>query len=298
MLSRLCTGPRALYSAIDPRKSSAPPVDRAASLDFVSRAIIAIASLFGLGSKAEDLIFACKSFTGDQDFSQRYSLFWAVPSEIAKMSGACLLLIVTPQQCGDDGAVCTTQQNWHRVLDLANADNLYRLAVISNASALAILFILYIVEIWRENILIEFLEVNKALPADDDSVTKRLKKLNPANREQVLGADSLYKTCSIYAYYVYLFNAILSSLALFESSLGSQTWSSFLALVYLQKGRLEKCYNIAHSKAFFSAYLSDKVCFNDVDHDHDVTIVGHDTDVGDIGMVKKAKEVLTAITDA
>ena len=295
MFSRLCTGPRAIYSAIDPRIPSAP-VDRTANLDYVSKAIIAIASLFGLGSKAEDLVLACTSFTGDQDFSQRYSLFWAVPSEVAKMSGACLLLIVTPQQC-EDGTVCTTQQNWHRALDLATADDVYRIAVVSNAGALAILFILYVVEIWRENILIEFLEVNKDLPSDDESVTKRLKRLNSINRERVLGADSLYKTWSIWAYYFYLFNALLSAVALLESSLGSQTWSSFLALVYLQKGRLEKCYSISHSKAFFSAYLSSKVCFNDVDADHDVTVVGHNTNVGDIGMVKKAKEVLTAITE-
>jgi hypothetical protein len=97
----------------------------------------------------------------------------------------------------------------------------------------------------------------------------------------------------VVAYLAYVCNVAFSALALYDHSLGSQTWSSFLALVWLQKARLDKCYSIAHSKSYYSAYLSDKTCFNEVDADHDVTIVGHHGDDA-IGIVKKGEAVIFA----
>jgi len=165
---------------------------------------------------------------------------------------------------------------------------------------------LYFVELWREHVAIEFLDVNPKRPSDLSSVQLALYgHLSKRNQEKVFRADGAYKTLSICCYWFYLANVVVSAIGvnhyvLGDNLLSSPTLSSFLALAYLMKGRLEFAFTIAHQpkEVIYSAYLKEKVMFNDVDPDHNVELVGEDTGDGiaGIAMVGNLSRVVTSVS--
>lgn len=231
----------------------------------------------------------------DQDFKQRFSLTFSAPGEFIKMIACSMLLITIPQQCGD-GKICTTKESFFRALDFDDEGNVafFQIVLVFNVLTLVCLLALYFTELWRENVCIEFLEVNPNNPSDAASVGKALLLLSPRNRERLFTIDGRYKTLCFWSFWVYLTNVVLSGIAVQRFYIGDQTFTSWWAFSMLMKGRLDFAYSIASQpkEIFYSAYLKEKVQFNDCDNDHNTTIVGHESE---IGILKNARKVAAAL---
>ena len=100
-----------------------------------------------------------------QDFKQRINLIFNVLIELYRILSCSLLILFIPQKC--DQTLCSIYENLHR-----NGDIFYNVALTINFITLISFFILYGLEIIRENIFIKYLDVNTMLPFDNLSVKK------------------------------------------------------------------------------------------------------------------------------
>lgn len=116
-----------------------------------------------------------------------------------KVLMASMLTIFVHQSCGDEEPIC---DRWHIF------DNGHLFSVVINFISLLNFIVLYISETYRQNFLIEYLDVDKSVPDDnlknalhiDPSLRKNLNKLN--NRHVII------VICNVI---VYIINVCVSS---------------------------------------------------------------------------------------
>ena len=122
----------------------------------------------------------------------------------------------------------------------------------------------------REFKLISYLEVNGNLPRDNDNVGKRLELLSVPRRKMLWKWDKIYQKLFDGVLVVFIFNTIISGkLILLDYGKTSKTYSVFLTNVMFLSSKLFSMYYVKKSKTnvFYSAYLTKKVQYNDVDPD-------------------------------
>jgi hypothetical protein len=129
--------------------------------------------------------------------------------------------------------------------------------------------LLYLVEIKRENRLITYLDVNNSKPTDAVSVSIHLRALPDIKRENILYIDKIYQQIGCCAIAVYVFNTVLSAVVIYANYLDNKTITAFLTNVLFMGCKVSEVYSIANTEnnIFFSAYLKNKVQYNDVDND-------------------------------
>ena len=138
-----------------------------------------------------------------------------------------------------------------------------------NSITLFIFFILYYVEVKRENKLITYLEVNKFEPLDNESVGNALKKISPKKKRTIWNYDRYYKNAGYFSSIAFILNAIISSIVVYGHYLDSKTVTVYLTNFLFMGTKVYDVYNTVNTKRniFYSAYLKNKVQFNDVDPD-------------------------------
>ena len=98
----------------------------------------------------------------DQDFQQKMGVASTLLLEIYRVLMGAFLVVFIPQACGEE--VCTMSQNINR------DDALSRTAIVCNVATMLSFLFLYFIEVKRENKLINYLEVNRFTPVDNNSV--------------------------------------------------------------------------------------------------------------------------------
>lgn len=197
----------------------------------------------------------------DQDFQQKKNVAITVMFEFYRVLVSSLLILFVPQKCGD--AVCSYSEN------MIPTSNKYYAGLTLNFVTMCWLVLLYGVEIKRENRLITYLEVNKLLPTDNESVGKAMEHLNVTRRNQILGIDWYYQKMGMIAMMLFLANTTLSGLVIYDYYLDNQTTTTFVTNVLFMLTKILEIYGTIQTEknVFYSAYMVQRVQFNDVDPD-------------------------------
>ena len=202
-----------------------------------------------------------KETVSGQDFQQKTSSYITFILEMYRVLMGTLLLLFVPQKCGDD--LCSMSQMFEK------NDAKYIGNISVNIMTFLAFFLMYIVELRRENKMISYLEVNKEFPCDNDAVGEALLLLPEDKRKVVLNLDGSYqKTCYIAALF-YIGNSVYSGLTIYENFYDSKTTTVFITNLLFLLGKLIDVYGLANTETniFYSAYLKDKVQYNYADPD-------------------------------
>lgn len=197
----------------------------------------------------------------DQDFQQKTSVYMSFIFELYRVLMGSMLIMFVPQKCGDH--ICDMFENTTVIPEV------YNTAIAMNAYSLLCFFIMYMVEIKRENKLITYLEVDKTLPFDNESVGEALVKLPQEKKEAILAFDKYYLHSGYLALSAFVMNAGISGYVVFLNYLDDKTFTVYLTNILFMALKVKETYDIVNTKKniFYSAYLTDRIQFNAVDKD-------------------------------
>lgn len=201
-----------------------------------------------------------------QDFKQKKGMYIAFLLEFYRVLMGSFLLIVVPQNCGGD--ICSFN-------DIIFTIDPYRNTVLYFNALTSLLFVyMYYVELKRENALIDYLEVNPALPRDNSSVGDALIKLSQEHKNEILNLDKMYKHSGLIAISGFSINTILSAITILTHILDNTTITVLVTNILFMSSKLSDIYTITNTKEniFLSAYLIRKIQYNDVDPDYIITV--------------------------
>jgi hypothetical protein len=211
--------------------------------------------------KRPSIIDQIKEKTKDQDFQQRMNVASTLLLEIYRVLMGAFLVIFVPQKCGDN--ICSLSENINR------EDGLAKTAIGFNAITMFTFLMLYFVEVKRENKLINYLEVNRFTPVDNDSVGEALQKLATEKKQSIWNYDQYYQTVGYISTGSFILNAIFSTIVIMSHYFDSKTITVLLTNLLFMGLKVSDVYSTVNTKknVFYSAYLKNKVQFNDVDPD-------------------------------
>ncbi len=204
-----------------------------------------------------------KNKLNNQDFIQKSTSISLFTLELYRVLVSTLLILFVPQKCGNESEthVCSYEEN------MDPTSNLYTASLIINFITMASFVFTYMIELKRENQLINYLEVNISKPSDNDSVGKALETLPKHRKENILDLDKYYYRASILCMILFMVNTILSGFVIYDFYLDNQTTTTFVTNILFMITKLGDIYSTINTdkNVFYSAYLKTKVQYNDVD---------------------------------
>jgi hypothetical protein len=205
-----------------------------------------------------------QSKLNDQDFMQKGSGLVVFLLELYRVIISSFLILFVPQQCDDH--VCSYSEN------MTWGNQLYSAGLFFNFITMLSFLIMYFFEIKRENRLITYLEVNKNVPSDNDSVQKLLESLPEAKRNNIWTLDLCYQRSGYISIGCFVANSVLSGVVIYQYYLDNQTTTTFVTNIIVMISKLGDVYTTVNTEKniFYSAYLKGKVQFNDVDPDKNI----------------------------
>lgn len=197
----------------------------------------------------------------DQDFMQKFNVSISFILELYRVLMGTMLVMFVPQKCGED--MCGATDNMFKSTPIYSAN-----AGVNIATLIAFVY-LYVVEVRRENMLINYLDINKEFASDNDAVGEALLLLPDKKRHLVLNLDHRYQLASYIALFFFLANTIFSGYSVYRNYLDSKTTSVFITNVLFLAGKLIETNTLANTEEniFYSAYLKDRIQYNYVDPD-------------------------------
>ena len=197
----------------------------------------------------------------DQDFTQKMSVYISFIFELYRVVMGSFLILFVPQKCGEDS--CTIFEPVNAGVRLNDA------AFGVNILTFCLFLGMYYAEIKRETQMITYLHVNTEEPCDNDAVGEALCKLPEEKKLSILRWDKLYLRSGQFALVGFIANAVLSSIAIYENFLDGKTTSSLITNILFMLLKIHETQSITNTdqNIFYSAYLNERVQFNDVDPD-------------------------------
>jgi hypothetical protein len=207
------------------------------------------------------MISQIREVLNNQDNMQKINVVLVLLIEIYRVLMGALLVSFVPQNC--DGHICSPTEN------LYNGNDLYIAGFVINFFTLLSFLTLYGIETKRENRLIAYLDVNPHKPNDSDSVREALMALPESKRENILYLDKIYQKGGYFVTGVFVLNTVFSGIVVFDNYLDSKTVTAYLTNVLFMASKVYNVYSIANTEenVFYSAYLSNKLQYNEVDPD-------------------------------
>tara|TARA_Y100000816_G_scaffold287400_1_gene270061 strand:+ start:1935 stop:2765 length:831 start_codon:yes stop_codon:yes gene_type:complete len=197
------------------------------------------------------------------DASQKFDIAVGFLFEFYRSLMACFLIAFVPQQCGDD--VCGVFENMYN-----GKGGLYDAATSINIITFLLFMTLYKIEIEREHRMIDYLEINRELPKDNESVGEALLKLSDDKEHELHILDHRYKLAGYSSFVFFLINIGVSMGPIVEHRINSKTFTVLLTNLLFVASKIYEIYTIVNTKEniFLSAYLTERQQFNDVDPDY------------------------------
>lgn len=197
----------------------------------------------------------------DQDFTQKMNVYISFIFELYRVVMGSFLILFVPQKCGEDS--CTIFQPVNAGVRLNDA------AFGVNILTFCLFLGMYYAEIKRETQMITYLHVNTEEPCDNDAVGEALCKLPEEKKLSILRWDKLYLRSGQFALVGFIANAVLSSIAIYDNFLDGKTTSSLITNILFMLLKIHETQSITNTdqNIFYSAYLNERVQFNDVDPD-------------------------------
>jgi len=197
-----------------------------------------------------------------QDTSQKLGVATIVAVEIYRALVASFLILFVPQDCG--GHVCSFSENAE-----TGSDPLYNAGFVFNCITMAAFIALYYTEVRRESKLISYLDVNPEKASDNDSVGLVLDKMPKYCSEAILYYDGLYIKTGYTVIVCFAVNTVLSGLVVYKYYLDDKTTTTYITSVLFVIQKLIQVYATLKTEknVFYSAYLTGKIQYNDIDKD-------------------------------
>jgi len=194
-----------------------------------------------------------------QDNKQKLSVSISVFLELYRVMVSTLLILFVPQKCNDH--VCSMSEN------MVWQGPLYNTGIVVNFITTGSFLCMYYFETRRENKLISYLEVNKTKANDNTTVEKNLEKLSSDRKDLILYFDRKYQQVAYFVLVMFLFNTTLSGFVVYDYYLDNQTTSTFITNILFMVTKLVDVYTTVNTEKniFYSAYMKDKIQYNDVD---------------------------------
>lgn len=182
--------------------------------------------------------------------------------ELYRLTIGTLLVLFVPQKCAT-GDICGVLEAVQR------QDGVSRAGLAVNGLTLCIFLVFYAIEVKRENKLITYLQTNPTVASDDKSVAIAINKLQEFRKIAILKVDRYYQRAGYTTIVMFTFNSVLSAYVVFFHYLDEKSVTAFLTSMLFITMKLFDVYTIAHTpkNIFLSAYMRQKVQFNDVDPD-------------------------------
>jgi hypothetical protein len=198
----------------------------------------------------------------NQDTNQKIGVAATVAVEFYRALVASFLILFVPQDCG--GHVCSFSENAQ-----TGPDPLYNAGFAFNCITMAAFAVLYYAEVRREGKLIAYLDVNPAKPSDNAAVGLVLGELPKYCSEAILYYDGLYIKAGYTVIVCFAVNTVLSGLVVYKYYLDDKTTTTYITSVLFVIQKLIQVYATLKTEknVFYSAYLSGKIQYNDVDKD-------------------------------
>ena len=212
--------------------------------------------------KEEDTSKEKEEKEDSQDTNQKIGVTIAVAVEIYRALIASFLILFVPQKCGDH--VCSFSENAE-----TGPDPLYNAGFVFNCITMTAFLALYYAEVRREVKLIAYLDVNTSRPSDNESVGQVLEKIQPQHKDAILYYDSLYIKAGYGTIGCFAINSVLSGLVVYKYYLDDKTTTTFITSLLFVIQKLQQVYVTLKTdkNIFYSAYLTSKVQYNDLDKD-------------------------------
>ena len=217
--------------------------------------------------KEEDTSKEKEEKEDSQDTNQKIGVTIAVAVEIYRALIASFLILFVPQKCYDEvngDHVCSFSENAE-----TGPDPLYNAGFVFNCITMAAFLALYYAEVRREVKLIAYLDVNTSRPSDNESVGQVLEKIQPQHKDAILYYDSLYIKAGYGTIGCFAINSVLSGLVVYKYYLDDKTTTTFITSLLFVIQKLQQVYVTLKTdkNIFYSAYLTSKVQYNDLDKD-------------------------------
>ena len=238
----------------DSENKSIETIDTINTIDTIDTGVIT-------KQKRPSIMDMIKEKQNDQDFNQKIGVATTLVLELYKVLMGAMLVIFVPQKCGSD--MCSISQNVERT------DSLSQAALSFNIITVLSFLALYFVEVKRENKMINYLEVNRFTPVDNETVGEALEKLAVAKKQKIWDYDGYYQKAGYASTIAFSLNSILSFIVVYDNYLDSKTITVFLTNILLMGLKVADVFSTVNTKknVFYSAYLKNKVQYNDVDPD-------------------------------
>lgn len=197
----------------------------------------------------------------DQDFQQKLGVLFNVSVELYRVMVSSLLILFVPQKCDDH--ICSLLEN----IPTGDLNDKNTIGMMINFITMGAFLLMYAFEIRREEKLIRILEVNNNISTDPESVGKRLEVLAHYKIEQIINANAYYKYCGFFSIAMFSINTVYSGMIIYQYTLGNQTSLNFVTNILFMFSKLSDVLLTANTpkNVFYSAYLTTKVQFNDID---------------------------------
>lgn len=197
----------------------------------------------------------------DQDFTQKLNVYISFIFELYRVVMGSFLILFVPQKCGEE--LCTMFE------PVSTGDQLSHAAFGINIATFCMFLGMYYAEITRENKMITYLHVNKEEPCDDDAVKDALTKLPVDKKDNILLWDKRYLRTGQAALFGFVANVVLSTMVIYDNYLDSKTLSALITNILFMALKINETYSITNTSenVFYSAYLNERVQFNDADPD-------------------------------
>jgi hypothetical protein len=200
-----------------------------------------------------------KQIMDSQDNRQKLNVFISVVLELYRVMVSSLLILFVPQKCNSH--VCSMSEN------MVWQGHTYNTGIVVNFLTMASFLGMYFYEIRRETKLIAYLEVNKQVACDNETVGQLLLRLPSKKKDLILFYDKRYQKVSYFVMLMFVFNTILSGFVVYDYYLDNQTTSTFITNILFMLTKLADVYSTVHTEQniFYSAYMKEKMQYNDVD---------------------------------
>ena len=197
----------------------------------------------------------------NQDLMQKIGIVPTVLMELYKVMVSSFLILFVPQKCGDH--VCSLNEN------MVVENNLYTSGLVINFITMFSFILFYYIEIKRENRLITYLDVNPTKATDNESVGKLLLLMPSNKKDNIINLDKNYQRIGFFVLGMFMLNTIVSGFVVYEYYLDNQTTSTYITNILFMVTKLGDIYTITNTEQniFYSAYLKNKLQYNDVDPD-------------------------------
>lgn len=197
----------------------------------------------------------------DQDFMQRTNVITTVSLEMYRLMVSSFLILFVPQKCGDH--VCSLSEN------MIGDDPLYKSGLVLNFVTMGSMLTMYGFEMYRENKLIEYMDVNPQKPNSNDDVKDAMVSMTDKRRSLILSLDKNYQRSAYNSMVFFCANTVLSGFVVYKYYLDNQTTMTFITNILFMISKLGDVYTTVSTEdyVFYSAYLKGKIQYNDADQD-------------------------------